>query len=392
MPDLVTRLKCALLVLAMCMAHLCCSEASADDGASWNPVHSWVFIVGVLSWPAAARLGSFSTDNRRDVALRDYFLKAGVPADHVIYLADKKATLGRINTELAQLLQRTAPGDFLFTFYCGHGWLEDDGTAYLANYDCDDDSDHNWAVDKFTRQIVDGFHGDCALLTADCCHSGKIGEKMRSLRVPFKYTTVTSVVGSESSTGNWTFAQALLDCLRGHGFADFNHNGLISIDELIRYVHDEMKHLEAQSASSVMSAEFDRNFVVSRVLFPDESAPERVEVKYEGDWWPAKVLKRSGSKVKVHWTQIGYDSASNDEWVDAATVRVIAATKVQASKAASTYNGSRQFPVGARVIVDWKGDEYEAVIKAFKDGKYYVHYDGYENSDDEWVEPSAVHK
>ena len=48
--------------------------------------------------------------------------------------------------------------------------------------------------------------------------------------------------------------------------------------------------------------------------------------------------------------------------------------------------------VGDSVTVEWKGKWYPASILEVKDGKYKIHYDGYEASWDEWVTTARMRK
>jgi hypothetical protein len=45
---------------------------------------------------------------------------------------------------------------------------------------------------------------------------------------------------------------------------------------------------------------------------------ERVEVEWEGDWYPATILEARGAKYKIHY--LGY-STEWDEWIEAARLR-----------------------------------------------------------------------
>lgn len=46
--------------------------------------------------------------------------------------------------------------------------------------------------------------------------------------------------------------------------------------------------------------------------------------------------------------------------------------------------------VGAPVSVEWKGSWYPAKILRIENGQYLIHYDGYDSSWDEWVTPNRV--
>ncbi|MBN1283407.1 MAG: hypothetical protein JXA24_06525 [Proteobacteria bacterium] len=46
--------------------------------------------------------------------------------------------------------------------------------------------------------------------------------------------------------------------------------------------------------------------------------------------------------------------------------------------------------VGSKAQVLWKGSWYPASVKKMKGDQAYIHYDGYNNSWDEWVSPERI--
>lgn len=89
----------------------------------------------------------------------------------------------------------------------------------------------------------------------------------------------------------------------------------------------------------------------------------------EGKWYVAEVLAVDGEKVRVHY--LGWD-AKWDEWVTAEKLRPIVRAK---------------HAVGTLCEVEWKKDRWflARIMKAEGDWFYYVHYEGEEGDDDEWV-------
>lgn len=360
------------------------AEAEERTYLMKDPKHTWVFLVGVLKWQKGAGLSSFSEKDRRDLQLKEWFIEQGVPADHVVYLPDSDATLARINKELDAMMAKTAPGDTLFSYYCGHGWVTD-GKAYYGNYDAGSDPNSCLSVRKFVNAVATNFKGSTAFFTADCCHSGAIGEELARAKAPFQWATVTSAISAISSTGNWTFTQALLDCLRGHKYADTNNDGEITYEEFAKYVNAEMSSLERQKASAASSPDFDKEMVISEVQFPDETMPERAEVLWKEKWYPAKVLERKDGQSKIRWVSIGWDTSASDEWVDDSRVR-----KPPPADDNLPLATAKKWNIGDKVQVKWRETWYPAVIKKYNDGEYYIHYTGYEDSYDEWVSPKAI--
>ena len=63
----------------------------------------------------------------------------------------------------------------------------------------------------------------------------------------------------------------------------------------------------------------------------------------------------------------------------------------RASRASGSAAASR-WKRGDRVEVSWKGSWYAASVVAVGQGRYRVHYDGWDSSWDEWVEPARVRR
>ncbi|HIK11986.1 MAG TPA: hypothetical protein IGS52_17280 [Oscillatoriaceae cyanobacterium M33_DOE_052] len=97
------------------------------------------------------------------------------------------------------------------------------------------------------------------------------------------------------------------------------------------------------------------------------------------DWYQATIQKVKAKEYYVHY--VGYGS-SDDEWVDEDDVR-------SRDLATTDDNG---YAVGQKVKV-WDDDEeewYSAIIKEIRRNQYYIHYIGYDESDDEWVDNDDI--
>jgi len=110
----------------------------------------------------------------------------------------------------------------------------------------------------------------------------------------------------------------------------------------------------------------------------DYRAGDQVEVQWKGTWYPAKVLEAKADQWKIRYD--GY-SSSWDEWVKADRIR---------KPKGATDAGRVRWKVGDPVRVEWKGKWYPAVILDVDADRYRVHYDGFEDSWDEWVVPARI--
>ncbi len=142
--------RCATLCTKLCFLLFVFSAAGLSSGHNsisqtrdWQPQRTWVFVVGTLQWQHREMFDSFPRKNRRDAQLVENFRRQGVPGEQMVYLQDAQATTRQVKTAFTTFLTKAREGDFLFLYYCGHGYKSDDGnTTYFATYDA---GDHTWA-------------------------------------------------------------------------------------------------------------------------------------------------------------------------------------------------------------------------------------------------------
>ncbi len=245
------RLTAALLLL---LATLAAAPAFAAD-IEWRPQKTWVFIVGTLEWEDSEAYDSFPKENRRDAQLARFFRQKGVPPNHLVYLADAQATTARAESALSKMLAQTAAGDLLFFYFTGHGDQSEDGKeTFFATYDAGD-VEPGWSVDAIVSTIAGKFRGDRVILAADSCYSGALVDRVRRLASSKSFACFTSSTSKDTSTANWTFTEMLLAGLQGQSFADLNGDGEVTLGELARAVHDDMRFADDQTSSSIFTGE-----------------------------------------------------------------------------------------------------------------------------------------
>lgn len=103
---------------------------------------------------------------------------------------------------------------------------------------------------------------------------------------------------------------------------------------------------------------------------------DKAQVLWKGKWYPATVKEAKGTQCFIHYE--GYNN-SWDEWVGPERIKL-------AGQAAS----AADFNEGDAVRVLWKGKWYDAHVLKTKGNQYFIHYDGYNNSWDEWVGPKRI--
>lgn len=100
------------------------------------------------------------------------------------------------------------------------------------------------------------------------------------------------------------------------------------------------------------------------------SATGGIQVLWGGSWWNATALESRANTTKIHYTGWGPEW---DEWVESARIR----------KAPPPLATPR---VGIAVEIEWKGSYWPGRIVQKRDRWLRVHYDGWGDEWDEWVE------
>ena len=311
------RLLATLMICTLALGSL-----PAQAASKLELKRTWVFVVGLLEWQDKASYASFPQVNRRDAQLVELLKKRGVPADHVVYLQDRAATRQRVTQELAKLLARTQASDELVLYFCGHGVRDDDGKGYFITYDATDDyAKTAWPMHSILSDIQARFRGSQALLLADCCCSGTLAQQVRATSTGrTQIGCITSSSANIASTGAWTFTEAMLAGLSGNPAVDLNHNGVITFDELSRYARSEMAFADEQRSARGVTPGYELGRIMAETSGPaTPRLGERVEVRCDGDWWKARILEARSQQVKVHYYGC---EASEDGWVSVADLRV----------------------------------------------------------------------
>ncbi len=341
--------------------------------------NTYVVIAGVLQWESKS-LSSFSDKNRKDKELYDQLIAMGVKKSNITLLLDSQATLEAMrNAVLQQVKKCGTTGNFIF-YYAGHGTKLENGTTYFLNYDIYKDGTTGFDVNFLSETINKFFQGENIFLLADCCYSGsllgegdKIGKTGKSIYV------LSSATSSNISTGNWTFTQTFLDCLRGNFLADYDGNKNITYAEVAKEMKQAMKYRERQLNSFGMK-NGNLNLVISVSKQPKQ---DKINTKGVGPF-------ALGSYVAA-WNK------SQSRWEPA---RIIALADGQYTCEFYHYSDKEQvvlpkdklrsyyfinYPLDTAIEVEWQGKYYPATITKSDNDFYYIHYTGYENYWDEWV-------
>lgn len=340
------------------------------------------------------------------LALYEALLDSGCNKEHIVLMHDRQTKnylpeSRKIRTQLDLLLSRLEPEDSLLVALAGHG-IQFAGNEH--NYFCPVDAQ---LQDKSTLISLDEVYSlmekcraNRKLLLVDACRNdpqsalarSRVEVKLESVTRPQAASVPKGIVALFScSAGEQSFEDPelkhgiffyhVLEGLRGAGDANQDHR--LTLDELIGYAKEKTQsfaHLKLQARQMPYQRnDFQGTWVLRTISQAAEKketgepqpldvtyANRAVEAEWKGTWWPAVILRRDGSRFKIHYT--GWDN-SWDEWLPANRIRFGFARNNE-----------------PELAVEWKGQWWPAVILESKaSGHFKVHYTGWDASWDEWV-------
>ncbi|MCC6807012.1 MAG: caspase family protein [Deltaproteobacteria bacterium] len=362
------------------------AQAPSSGGALFDADKTFTVIAGVLEWKDPT-LAKFSKVHRKDEELDGVLGKRGVASSRRTLLLDAAATTAAIRAALEKAIAAAGPGATLVFYYAGHGIQRAGGNIIFASYDVSagEAEKTGLVLKELVPLFVDGakkrFKGKRVILFADCCYSGGLGAVAKSLNAAgIDAVALTSADDSNTSTGNWTFSQTLIDALNGRSICDRNDDGKITLQELASEVKDAMKNREQQrfgyTIGGVSEGAIVADAVKETLPYPAGSGEYArrnwVQAPHAGKGGRnavARILatKQSGDDVFVSF----YDySDESKDWVPKARANPV---KLE------TYG------IGTRLDVTWNGVVYEAEVVKVEDDFHYVTYPGWGHEWDEWV-------
>lgn len=346
-----------------------------------EPPATRAVIVGVLEWQA--ELASYSKRNRKDRELHELLLARGVPAANVALLQDGAATLASVRAAVEREARATEAGATLIVYYAGHGMTNGSDFCF-ANHDLDLRrlGATGWSLRELGETLAREFRGGRVLLFADCCYSGglaRVVERLAAAGIPA--ASVTSASSANTSTDNWTFTQSLIDALNGEPLVDADVDGSITLAELDAEVEGAMRHLEGQLHGFATSG-VPADFVLAATAGPRpvaEHAPfplgSYVMVTDARGRRAGRLIGHAGDVCTVQL----YDYSDKRSVVRRCSELELSTRTARPAPSA--------LDVGLEpdCEVEWRGTWWAARVLERKDGRYRIHYVGYEASWDEWV-------
>jgi hypothetical protein len=212
-------------------------------------------------------------------------------------LVNNAASKVQIFSKLASMQRIMAADDTAIVMFAGHGTIIN-GEFYLLPYNTDISevpvtiAATAIAASEFQRQIEAlASHGGRVLVLLDACHSAAFAPKadadvLRNMLAKGNVAVIASSQGTEVSIEreDWqhgAFTRTLLEALSGSNYdIDIDHNGVISFNELVKYLRKNLLNLTGtQHLGVTPSFDGDSDLLITALPPADGLKDGRAELR-----------------------------------------------------------------------------------------------------------------
>jgi hypothetical protein len=246
-----------------------------------KPGEVWAVVIGINKYSHLPSL-KYAVNDARE--FYRYLVDVNkVPEGNVWLILDEDATLDKVKSTLGTRLRRSAgKEDTVIIYLAGHGAMESDSSSpdgdglekYILPYNADPKDLYSSAMPmREIAQIFQRISSDRLILITDMCYSGAAGG--RTVPVPGIRANISGAFLERISRGrgrvvltagdanevtverddlrHGVFTYFLLEGLRGK--ADADGNGIITVDEVYRYVSIKVPQATGQAQHPVRKGE-----------------------------------------------------------------------------------------------------------------------------------------
>ena len=251
----------------------------------------WAAVIGVNDYPNIRKLKYAVNDAR---AVYDHLIHNNrIPEENVTLLVNENASFTQLRSVLGtHLKSRAGKDDMVIIYFAGHGATEKDMTSpdgdglekYLLPYDADPKDLYATALPMTEiSRIFNRIQSERLIFIVDSCYSGASGGRTISLtgvrssisgafldritsgkgRVILTACGANEVSAESDNFQHGIFTYFLLEGLRGK--ADIDSDGIITVDELYRYVSKKVPQATGQDQHPVRKGETEGELVIGRI-------------------------------------------------------------------------------------------------------------------------------
>lgn len=246
-----------------------------------KPGETWAVIIGINKYANFQPL-KYAVDDARE--FYRYLVEVNkVSKDKIWLMLDEEATLDKIRSILGTRLRRSAgKEDTVIIFWAGHGAIESDSTSvdgdglekYILPHNADIKDLYTSAMPMVEiARIFQRISSERLVFITDTCYSGATGGRTVPVlgvrtnisgaflerisqgrgRVVLTASDANEVTVESDDLRHGVFTYYLLEGLRGK--ADLDGNGIITVDEVYRYVSIKVPQATGQEQHPVRKGE-----------------------------------------------------------------------------------------------------------------------------------------
>ena len=254
---------------------------------------AWAVIVGVSEYQNAG-IPSLKFADKDAESFANFLRRpegGGYASDHMLVLLNKDATLANVRDALMKFLKQAIDIDLVIIYFAGHGAPEParPTNIYLLTYDSDPNSLPTTSFPMWDIKTVLERHISAkrVVVFSDACHSGGISvnfatrglgssepnlvnqyladlSKTKEGIVVFTASAAGEVSQEFPDMGHGAFTYYLLEGLEGK--ADYDNDYTITINELMRYVEEQVKRKTHGAQNPTRSqTEYDKEMTIATV-------------------------------------------------------------------------------------------------------------------------------
>jgi len=251
----------------------------------------WAVVIGIDKYKNFPSLKYSANDAR---GFYRYLIEGNqVPKDHIWLLLDEEANLNKMRSVLGtQLRQKAGKDDMVIVYLAGHGATEKDAASpdgdglekYILPHDADPKDFYASAMPMGeVARIFSRISSGRLVFISDTCYSGATGGRtvpvmgMRANvsgafwdrlsqgtgRVIITASDANEVSMEKDDLKHGVFTFYLLEALQGKG--DFDGDGVITVDEVYRYVSTKVPQATNQEQHPVKKGEMKGQIVLGIV-------------------------------------------------------------------------------------------------------------------------------
>jgi hypothetical protein len=246
-----------------------------------KPGETWAVVIGINKYIHLPPL-KYAVNDARE--FYQYLVEVNkVPKNNIWLVLDEEATLDKVKSILGTRLRRNAgKEDTVIIYLAGHGSMESDSSSpdgdglekYILPYNANPNDLYSSAIPmREIAQVFKRINSDRLVFITDTCYSGATGGRTVSVprmranisgafldrisqgkgRVVLTASDANEVTVERDDLKHGVFTYFLLEGLRGK--ADMDGNGIVTVDEVYRYVSIKVPQATGQSQHPVRKGE-----------------------------------------------------------------------------------------------------------------------------------------